>query len=63
MLYSAFEDDCRRAGCQRLKAITTLGNEASVSFHHALGWTSTEVDDYAGPGRLRIVLTKALPPG
>lgn len=62
MLYTAFEEDCRRAGYQRLKAITTLGNEASVSFHHALGWTSAETEDYAGPGRMRIVFTKTLPP-
>jgi N-acetylglutamate synthase-like GNAT family acetyltransferase len=62
ILYTSFEDDCRQAGVQRLKAITTLGNEASVSFHRALGWTSTEIDDYAGPGRMRVVFTKALPP-
>lgn len=63
MLYTAFEDDCRRAGSLLLKAITTLGNEASLSFHHALGWTSSEVEDYAGPGRMRIVFTKLLAEG
>jgi GNAT superfamily N-acetyltransferase len=60
LLYSAFETDCRRAGCARLKAITTLGNEGSVRFHQALGWSMAEVEDYAGPGRLRIVFTKEL---
>lgn len=60
MLYTAFEEDCRNAGYRMLKAITTLGNESSVSFHRALGWSSAEVDDYAGPGRMRIVFTKAL---
>jgi GNAT superfamily N-acetyltransferase len=60
LLYTAFEADCRGAGCLRLKAITTLGNEASLSFHHALGWLSSEVEDYAGPGRMRIVFTKPL---
>ena len=60
LLYSAFEGDCRRAGCARLKAITTLGNEGSVRFHLALGWSMAEVEDYAGPGRLRIVFTKEL---
>lgn len=63
MLYTAFEEDCRHAAYKRLKAITTFGNEASVAFHRALGWTSTEVDEYAGPGRMRIVFTKVLPPG
>ncbi|MEZ4299729.1 MAG: GNAT family N-acetyltransferase [Polyangiaceae bacterium] len=62
MLYTAFEEDCRNAGYLLLKAITTLGNEASVSFHRALGWEASEIDDYAGPGRLRIVFTKALSP-
>ncbi len=60
LLYTAFEDDCRRAGFRTLKAITTLGNESSVSFHRALGWNAAEVEDYAGPGRMRIVFTKGL---
>ena len=59
-LYLSFEDDCRREGLRALKAITTLGNEASVRFHQALGWSVAEVEDYAGPGRLRIVFTKDL---
>lgn len=60
LLYAAFEADCRREGCGSLKAITTLGNEGSVRFHQAQGWTMGEVEDYAGPGRLRIVFTKTL---
>jgi GNAT superfamily N-acetyltransferase len=60
MLYSAFEADCRKARCRELKAITTSGNEASMRFHEAQGWTRTAVDDYAGPGRHRVVLRKAL---
>jgi len=60
LLYTAFEADCRRVGCAQLKAITTLGNEGSVRFHQALGWSMAEVEDYAGPGRLRIVFTKEL---
>jgi hypothetical protein len=43
-----------------VKAITTLGNEASILFHRAIGWEAYEVADYAGPGRPRIVLTKTL---
>lgn len=58
MLYQAFEEDCVRSGGTGLKAITTLGNEGSVRFHQALGWSMAEVEDYAGPGRLRIVFTK-----
>lgn len=60
LLYSAFETDCRAAGCVGLKAITTAGNEGSVRFHQALGWTVTEVEGYAGPGRTRFVFEKAL---
>jgi GNAT superfamily N-acetyltransferase len=57
LLYRDFIAACREAGCQRMKAITTLGNEISIRFHLGLGWTATEVDDYAGPGRRRIVFT------
>ena len=60
ILYTAFEEDCAREGCRRLKAITTAGNEGSVRFHEALGWSMAETEDYAGPGRLRIVFTKDL---
>jgi GNAT superfamily N-acetyltransferase len=60
VLYTSFEEDCAREGCTSLKAITTLGNEGSVRFHEAMSWTSNEIEDYAGPGRLRIVFTKQL---
>jgi GNAT superfamily N-acetyltransferase len=59
LLYAAFEDDCQAAGCRRLKAITTLGNEGSVRFHEALGWRVSEVEDYAGRGRTRLVFEKS----
>jgi GNAT superfamily N-acetyltransferase len=58
LLYEAFEADCRKAGVSRLKAITTLGNEGSQIFHQVLGWDMVEVENYAGPGRPRIVFTK-----
>ena len=58
LLYGSFEDACRSEGARRLKAITTLGNEASVRFHLAQGWTMEEVEDYAGPGRMRIVFSR-----
>lgn len=62
VLYAAFEEDCRGEGCTQLKALTTQGNEGSVRFHAALGWGAAEIEDYAGPGRLRIVFTKELTP-
>ena len=61
MLYSWFEAAARDRGCPSVKAITPLGNDASLLFHRAIGWDAREVADYAGPGRPRIVLTKALP--
>jgi len=60
VLYQSFEDDCRATKCQRLKAITTVGNEGSIAFHEATGWTASYVEDYAGPARPRIVFNKAL---
>jgi GNAT superfamily N-acetyltransferase len=61
LLYMTFEEDCKNAGVVRMKAITTLGNEGSQRFHQALGWDMCEIEDYAGPGRPRIVFTKEFP--
>jgi GNAT superfamily N-acetyltransferase len=58
LLYEVFEEDCRKAGVVRMKAITTLGNEGSQVFHQVLGWDMAEIEDYAGPGRPRIVFMK-----
>jgi len=60
LLYDRFTRDCRDARCVSMKAITTPGYEGSIRFHIALGWDVQEVDDYAGPGRRRIVFTKRL---
>ena len=60
LLYDTFTQKCQEGGCQRIKAITTLGNDGSRAFHLALGFDATEVDDYAGQGRKRIVFTKGL---
>jgi GNAT superfamily N-acetyltransferase len=60
LLYDRFTEECHGAGCVRMKAITTPGNEGSIRFHVALGWNVQELDDYAGPGRRRIVFTKPL---
>ncbi len=59
-MYESFTDTCAAADCVRMKAITTLGNEGSQRFHLALGWEASEIDDYAGPSRKRIVFTKDL---
>jgi GNAT superfamily N-acetyltransferase len=59
-LYDRFTEECRAVGCVRMKAITTPGHEGSIRFHVALGWNVHEVDDYAGPGRRRIVFTRPL---
>ena len=60
ILYQTFEEDCRKAGCKGLKAITTTGNEGSIAFHRATGWTVNLVEDYAGPARPRVVFEKSL---
>lgn len=60
LLYDSFQRACADAGCKRMKAITTVGNEGSVSFHLAQGWRTREVPDYAGRGRTRIVFDKDL---
>ncbi len=60
LLYDRFTQECRSAECVGMKAITTPGYEGSIRFHVALGWDVQEVDDYAGPGRRRIVFTKRL---
>lgn len=59
-LYAEFEGCVRERGCKQVKAITTVANEASIHFHRSIGWHDEEVADYAGPGRPRVVLTKAL---
>jgi ribosomal protein S18 acetylase RimI-like enzyme len=59
-LYTEFTRAAQASSCRRLKAITTVGNEGSLRFHQALGWTATEEEHYAGPGRRRVVFTKDL---
>lgn len=61
-LYERFCDLCRARGVTRLKAIAAVGDESAVRFHVALGFDAEEVPGYAGPGRARMVFTRALPP-
>ncbi|MBN2192574.1 MAG: GNAT family N-acetyltransferase [Polyangiaceae bacterium] len=60
MLYETFEEDCREAACARLKSIGTTGNEGSIAFHKANGYSIHFVEDYAGPARPRVVFVKDL---
>ncbi len=62
VLYAEFTERCRKAECERMKAITTLGNEGSIRFHEAVGWETEAIDDYAGRDRKRLVFTKVLAP-
>lgn len=59
-LYTEFTQSCLGAGCRHMKAITTAGNEGSLRFHQAMGWQGNEEENYAGPNRKRLVLTKRL---
>ena len=59
-LYEQFTERCSTLGARRMKAITTVGNDGSVRFHEALGYSTREEPDYAGPGRGRLVFTKDL---
>lgn len=60
LLYEQFTHQCAEAGCARMKAITTAGNDGSIRFHVALGWSYETDDEYAGPRRKRVVFTKSL---
>ena len=62
-LYDRFIEECRASGCTHMKSITTHANEGSIQFHTALGWHFQEAEDYAGPGRKRIVFTRCLSQG
>ena len=68
-LYGWFEDEARRRGCDRIKAVTSPLNEASIAFHRALGFqllgesdgfAVPVVKDYAGRGEDIVVFVKSL---
>jgi ribosomal protein S18 acetylase RimI-like enzyme len=61
-LYETFERAVRERGAVALKAITNPENESSVAFRKRVGFTEmTDIDDYGGSGRTRIVMRKPLP--
>lgn len=60
LLYGQFARQCAALGLRRLKAIGMVGHEGSQRFHSALGFRVTEVADYAGRGRARLVFERDL---
>jgi GNAT superfamily N-acetyltransferase len=67
LLYDNFEAIARRHGCTKLKAMTTPGNQASISFHKKIGMKLLGaknadgievVKDYSAPGQDRVVFIK-----
>jgi GNAT superfamily N-acetyltransferase len=61
-LYGTFTEAALASGAVALKAITSPGNDGSLDFHRALGFTLTPVSDYGGTGRPRVVMRKDLGP-
>ena len=59
-LYERFIERAKASSAARIKAITTVGNDGSIRFHEALGFSVEEVAHYAGPRRSRVVFTKDL---
>jgi GNAT superfamily N-acetyltransferase len=59
-LYGAFERLARERGAVALKAFTRPENTGSIEFHTSLGFSATEVSDYAGPGETRVVFWREL---
>ena len=60
-LYERFFEDARAAGRTRVTCVTSPGNEGSVAFHEALGFTSERLaHDYDGPGEDRVLFVKSL---
>jgi len=59
-LYEEFARRGRELGATSLKAITTVGNEGSVDFHRALGFSVVQDPNYAGEGRARYVFTRVM---
>jgi ribosomal protein S18 acetylase RimI-like enzyme len=62
-LYDTFTELAVARGAVALKALTSPENEGSQTFHRALGFTLTRVDDYGGAGQTRMIMRKALAPG
>ncbi len=59
-LYETFTEVATARGAGAVKAITSPGNEGSLAFHRALGFTLTLVEDYGGAGQARVVMRMVL---
>jgi len=60
-LYETFTAAALERGATGLKALTSPGNERSLAFHRQMGFTEmTLEEDYAGSGRTRVVMRRAL---
>jgi ribosomal protein S18 acetylase RimI-like enzyme len=60
-LYETFTAVAVERGATGLKALTSPGNERSLAFHRQMGFTEmTLEEDYAGSGRTRVVMRRAL---
>lgn len=58
-LYERFFDEVRAQGRTVVRCVTSPANQASVSFHQALGFeVDRVVADYDGPGEDRVLLVK-----
>jgi GNAT superfamily N-acetyltransferase len=66
-LYEHFIAVAKAAGCEKIKAITTPGNQDSIDFHRKIGMnllgTENEngvkvVKNYSGPGLDRVIFEK-----
>lgn len=68
-LYDNFTKLAKRQGCNKLKAITTAGNQTSISFHKKIGMKLIGernengievVKNYSGLGQDRVVFEKVI---
>jgi ribosomal protein S18 acetylase RimI-like enzyme len=60
-LYELFFTTARKAGCKRVKAVTSPVNEQSIAFHRVMGFkVSPPIAGYDGPSRDRVVFLRAL---
>jgi len=61
-LYDAFCQLAASRGCNKIKAITSPTNSDSVAFHESIGMHASEIADYSGPGRPRIIFSREVAP-
>jgi ribosomal protein S18 acetylase RimI-like enzyme len=60
-LYQTFTGLALERGATALKALTSPGNERSIAFHRRMGFTEMTLDeDYAGSGRVRVIMRRPL---